>query len=140
MKTLKPHRRWLMVAYLATIGIALLLVNSGISAELRNVMDIRFPLNDKLAHFFLIGGLAYLLPFALLSPNTKHFWLKFTLFMLVLTIGVTVEEYSQRFLATRSFQRWDLIADYLGITCFASLYLLTHKSKRTLNKKQYERT
>ena len=136
MKTLKQNRKLLMVAYLAAIGITLIVVNTGITKEIRDNLDIALPINDKIAHFFLMGSLAYLLPFALLDPSKARFRWNFVGLVALIAFLVTAEEFSQRFLLTRSFQLWDLVADYLGILCFSAFYWLQHA--KSIRNEQYK--
>jgi VanZ family protein len=79
------------------------------------------PGQDKTLHFLLIGGLAV--------PASQLFgWGHDTIRMrgvvqgVVLMIGLsTVEEFSQIFLPTRTFDLADLACNYLGIVCFGLL-------------------
>jgi VanZ family protein len=73
------------------------------------------PAGDKCGHFVLFGSLAFL---ANAAMNGARFQLgsftilKGSLFVLIPTV---LEEFSQIFVSTRSFDLFDLAADFLGI-------------------------
>ena len=73
------------------------------------------PAGDKFGHFMLFGGLAFLANTALAGARLQ--WgaitlLKGSLFVLVPTV---IEEFSQLFFRSRTFDLLDLLADGVGI-------------------------
>ncbi len=86
----------------------------------------RIPLGDKVGHFILYGILTLLIDLALLralrglSPRLLVLRAALTL---ALIIGL--EEVSQRFFSSRSFDLLDLMFSYLGVIVFslAALYI-----------------
>lgn len=85
------------------------------------------PYGDKYIHFILIGTLAYVVNFLMgfrrfTLWNRK--WLSGT--TLIFTI-MTIEEFSQMFVSTRSFDLLDLLANYLGIFTATLVIILTNQ-------------
>lgn len=85
--------------------------------------------SDKMLHFALVGTMAFLLNLSLncvpIRPRSR--WLQWgTTIMLVVA---TAEEFSQLFVAKRTFDWIDLSCNYLGIMVLGSLALLFRKIK-----------
>lgn len=80
----------------------------------------RIPLGDKAGHFILYGILTLLIDLALLrthrglSPSLLVFRAA-----LVLALIIGLEEVSQRFFSSRSFDLLDLAFSYLGVIVFS---------------------
>lgn len=75
----------------------------------------KVPYGDKLMHFFLIGGFAFFMN--LLLRNRKISVGKWAILLgstLVFAL-MTVEEFSQLFVSTRTFELVDLACNYAGI-------------------------
>ena len=73
------------------------------------------PFYDKILHFFLLGGMTFLVN---TSFSTKKINIgRFAVLLGTLIIGtiITFEEFSQIFLPHRNFEIMDLICDYAGI-------------------------
>lgn len=73
------------------------------------------PYGDKLIHFMLIGSLAYVVNFLTHFRRFTFFNRKWLLGSTLIFIIMTIEEFSQIFISTRSFDLLDLSANYLGI-------------------------
>jgi len=83
-----------------------------------------FPNGDKLGHFVLYGLLNCFITIAFLSSHlSKHFdalsaasrgWVTLSI-GLTLALLIALEEYSQKFFSTRTFDLIDLFASYLGV-------------------------
>lgn len=129
MRKVLNHKRKLMLAYLASMGLILLLANSGATDIFRSNVGNYIPQYDKVLHFTLLGSLAFIVPFALLNGDNKDFYLKHLLIFSLIAIGVTAEEFSQKFIDSRSFNYYDLLADYLGLLTFSIIYLLSRRIK-----------
>lgn len=75
-----------------------------------------FPNGDKFGHFLLFGTLNFLLTYvfipAPLHPNAKRVALSIGL---ILALGIGVEEFSQRYFSSRTFDLIDLTLSYLGV-------------------------
>ena len=86
----------------------------------------RVPGSDKVGHFFLIGGLAFLANLALRGRRVPLFGRRLLLGSLAVLVVFTAEEYSQKFNRRRHFDYGDLAADYAGIFCVAWLATRAH--------------
>ena len=85
------------------------------------------PFGDKTAHFLLYGTLTFLVNLAFNNTYWKFFGtaaLKGSVLVLFFAIA---EEFTQIFLASRSFEVADIICDLLGIYLFAKMALWCHE-------------
>ncbi len=73
-----------------------------------------FPMGDKVGHFLLMGMLAFFVALAA-PPARLRFWL------ILLIVGIVLEEISQAFLPYRSFSLLDLFFSLLGVAVFGWL-------------------
>ena len=83
------------------------------------------PFGDKLAHFLLFGLFAGLLNYAW---DFKYFKVRGSIFFLASTLVCVVallEEFTQLFLPSRTFDLLDITADFLGI-CFFTWWFRRH--------------
>lgn len=79
----------------------------------------KVPHGDKIGHFILFGFLAFLVNFGFEFRSVSLFKRAFYLGSLIIFAFATVEECSQIFLSTRSFDLIDLAADLGGIWLFS---------------------
>ena len=70
-------------------------------------------LGDKAGHFVLMGGLAFLLNFAL---RWRVIFSPVQLGGVIVAVFVVAEEFSQKWIPWRTFDYFDLLADFAGIT------------------------
>lgn len=105
--------RWIgTVLWLSAVGVIIYLADSSrTNAVFRFIQNHRGM--DKLGHFVLIGGLAGLLEYSLRG----RLWRGLPLGSLLVAVGCTVEELTQAFIPSRSFDLLDLAANFAGI-CF----------------------
>ena len=106
--------RLLQIAYCIFILLVVALADLGLMSWFREYAG-EYPGIDKAIHFFLVGGLSWVLIFAF---NAKRLFLwESSLFVgTIVTIAlVTLEESSQLLIDARRFELLDLLADYLGI-------------------------
>ncbi len=75
------------------------------------------PLGDKISHFFLMGTLATLANRAFGRRSVRSGWLAAGIGTLVVLTVVVAEEISQIWIPGRTFELYDLAADFLGIAC-----------------------
>ncbi len=75
------------------------------------------PLGDKVGHVFLIGTLAFLLNAALSGRVVNSERFRFQLGGVIVFVLITVEEFSQIWIPSRTFDLKDLAANYIGIFC-----------------------
>jgi polysaccharide biosynthesis protein VpsQ len=91
------------------------------------------PYIDKFSHFFLMGGLSFVLNMSLSGHRISLLSRSAQTGTVVVLILVTLEECSQLFLSHRKFDPIDLIWSILGAVVFgmlASAFLLRNKSGR----------
>jgi len=76
----------------------------------------RFPYGDKVGHFILFGLLNFFLTQAFLSSksNPRRKWVAVSI-GLILALFIALEEWSQQFFSTRTFDLLDLLASWLGL-------------------------
>lgn len=106
--------RWLAFIYAALIAVIVVMADDG---HYRFFFDWfqRTPGADKVGHFMLMGGLAFVVNAALgckLFPWRGRTWL---LGSVIVGVIVTVEEFSQIWIPSRTFDLLDLTSDFLGI-------------------------
>lgn len=111
--------------FLALLCFVLFQANTG-AATLISDIERLIPFGDKLGHFFIYGTLALLANFScgfryvFASPMNQ--W--GSLFALIFS---SAEEFSQLLFATRTFDLFDMMANFSGITAFTLLSLLLSK-------------
>jgi polysaccharide biosynthesis protein VpsQ len=77
----------------------------------------RFPNGDKAGHFVLYGLLNFFLTRAFISPPAGRPRGRVTVSIsLILALIIALEEWSQQYFSTRTFDLLDLLASYLGLT------------------------
>jgi hypothetical protein len=76
------------------------------------------PFGDKIGHFVLMGTFSFLLNLTFGAKMYKVWKVNFLLGSLIVLTLVTLEEFSQIFVAGRSFGATDLIFDCAGIFIF----------------------
>ena len=87
-----------------------------------------FPNGDKVGHFLLMGGVSFC---ANLACAARRIHLRFwnpLLGSLLVTLAVTLEEFSQQFFTTRTFDLLDLAASLAGIWLLGQVaaWLIAH--------------
>jgi polysaccharide biosynthesis protein VpsQ len=106
-------KRWLFAAsWLAFVAFIIWLADTRRARWFFDWIE-RYPGSDKVGHFFLIGGMAFVLNLALrrrLGP--------FLLGSVLVAIVFTAEEFSQLWFTARHFDWGDLAADFAGIAFF----------------------
>lgn len=114
--------KYFAVLFALFIVAVIFLADSGRLGILRFVNGI--PFGDKLGHFLLFGVLTLFIDLAIfrsrpdLSPRLTALRVALTL---ALIIGL--EEFSQRYFASRSFDLVDLTFSYLGVIFFSWMSL-----------------
>ena len=106
--------RLLQIAYCTFIMLVVALADLGLMSWFREYAS-QYPGIDKTIHFFLVGGLSWVLIFAF---NARRLFLRgSSLFVgTIVTIAlVTAEESPQLLMDARRFELLDLLADYFGI-------------------------
>lgn len=123
-----PPSRAAVVAVGLSAAMAVFITTVVVLADTRHLGPLaviyEYRHGDKLGHFMLFGGLAFLLAMAalLLRPRSgTGLALRVTA---VFAAVITLEEFSQIFLPSRSPDPFDLLAGYAGVALGAGLALL----------------
>ena len=130
LKTLIPL---CAVAFFCFILWVIYLANTGQNSVFFQLVA-HIPYGDKLGHFCLFGLLT-------LATNLAFKFKSFTFFSRELFLGtilvfgfVVIEEFSQYFIANRTFDLIDLSADFVGIVFFT--FVTSYLKKMTLRSKK----
>ena len=110
------------------IAVIVLADGGNLPRPIRAIYD--FPNGDKLGHFILFGLLTFFITRAFLSsfPSKSRSWVTLSI-GLVLALLIGLEEFSQKFFPTRTFNLIDLLASYAGIITFALLAFYWRKPR-----------
>jgi len=73
------------------------------------------PYGDKIAHAGLYGIMALLLNYGLNFKQVKHFGISLQRGALLVFIFATLEELTQYYIPSRTFDLGDLLADFVGV-------------------------
>lgn len=133
MKNLNKYK--ITAIYILIIIIVIVVVDSGLTSPFRNWLKVAIPHFDKVGHFFAMGMLAFLLNNMFHKSNSPKLTLASLAGVIISLPIVTLEEYSQKYLAYRTFSYGDLAADYLGIVSFTIMFLFLIKRKYTSKTK-----
>ncbi|NKF49315.1 trypsin [Shewanella sp. WXL01] len=90
------------------------LANTGASSSLFHLVAA-IPYGDKLGHLLLFGSLSCLMIVASRFYRLKLFGKQAYLGAILVSLFVIAEEFSQAFIATRTFDFTDLLFDAIGI-------------------------
>jgi VanZ family protein len=110
------------------IAVIVLADNGSLPHSIRAIYD--FPNGDKLGHFILFGLLNFFLTRTFLSsfPSQPRGWVTLSI-GLTLALFIALEEWSQQFFFTRTFDFVDLFFSYAGIVTFAFLAVFWGKPR-----------
>lgn len=115
MKTRRHLKRWIpFIAWLVFVGGVIVCADTGrLRAFLGWVNSL--PLGDKAGHFVLIGTMAHLLNYALRFKTRRIGKWPFQVGGLIILALITVEEVSQIWIPSRTFDAGDLLANTVGV-------------------------
>lgn len=88
------------------------------------------PGGDKSGHFLLMGGFAFLINLSLSCRIVRIAGKAFLVGSIVALTLITIEEFSQCFIAYRTFDLVDLVADYAGVFVFSRLAMMACKGPK----------
>jgi len=122
--------------YIFLILLIIAFANQGDYLHILKSLVSKIPYGDKWGHFLLMGLLAFFVNILLNCDKFKVFKLSFLKGSVIVLVIITLEEVSQIWIDTRSFDWVDLAFDYLGIFVFGQLawYLTKPKPVATENK------
>jgi polysaccharide biosynthesis protein VpsQ len=109
-------QRWLPFFIFSLFIIGTIVAND--LGRIKSIINLinSLPFGDKFGHIIFIGTLAYLLNYALADRLLKIGNYKILLGCLIIAVTMTIEEFSQIWISTRTFDLIDLSANYLGIS------------------------
>ena len=110
-RDVRTRLKWLTLLYFLALLWIVALANSG---TLR-VFITHIPNGDKICHFLLIGGLAYLIDLSFGARSVRQRRFVLPIGSLLVGAVVVLEEISQLWLVHRTFEPADLMADAAGI-------------------------
>ncbi|MEN0004878.1 MAG: VanZ family protein, partial [Bacteroidota bacterium] len=111
-KTITIHI--LTIGFVLFIGFIIIAANTGTNLAVFKLFKA-IPMGDKLAHFCLVGMLAFLINLSLKNRSFPLFSNSILLGSALVFCFITLEEFSQIWLANRDFELLDLTCNYLGI-------------------------
>lgn len=83
------------------------------------------PYGDKLAHAVLYGIMALLLNYGLNFKSIRFFGLSLQIGAVLVLVFATLEEFTQYYIPSRTFDMGDLLADFIGVIIFS--FITTQK-------------
>jgi polysaccharide biosynthesis protein VpsQ len=119
--------KWLAIVFTLFILLVIVLADAGLLAQYVGfVYEVSW--GDKAGHFILYGILTLLIDLALFRarPHQSRRLLAVKC-GLVLALMIGLEEFSQQYIANRTFDLVDLLFSYLGVTCFSVLAVVLSK-------------
>lgn len=107
--------RYFAALFLAFIIGLIVLADADLLPDFINAI-YDFPNGDKVGHFILYGLLNFFITRVFLSslPTRRGGWVTLSV-GLILALFVALEEFSQKYFASRTFSLLDLTASFLGI-------------------------
>ncbi|OUS28162.1 hypothetical protein A9Q98_07890 [Thalassotalea sp. 42_200_T64] len=130
--------KFIAVLFFAFLCLILFMTNTG---QQSFVLDIRnaIPNGDKVGHICMYGSLAFFANFAFRFRSFKFNHIAGKVFnqygTLLVLLFSTIEEFSQIFIATRTFSLYDMAANLTGITLFTLLSLQLGKYSSRYNQR-----
>ncbi len=77
------------------------------------------PYGDKLGHIFLYGMMAWFLNFGLKFKSYRLFGFNMQIGALIVLAFAIIEELTQYYIPSRSFDLYDILGDFIGVTLFS---------------------
>jgi VanZ family protein len=109
------------ILYLLLIILIIALADQNEYAATLKILVEQIPYGDKWGHFILMGLLSFFINLLLNASSWQIYQFSILKGNTLVLTGVTLEEFSQQFIATRSFDLIDLLFDFLGILAFGYL-------------------
>ena len=132
--------RRLTIAYIGLLTCMVVAADLGLmSPFFRALHNVPFGLGDKLCHFFLVGMLCFFVS-ATLTAGMKRRRKRTVILstIAVLAVLATLEECSQSLFASRSFSRFDMLANVSGIVTFGMLAWLIPWNRSELSARPFD--
>lgn len=119
--------------YLGVIALIIFLADRGDSQFIFSWIR-SIPGGDKIGHFILIGGLAFVANFCLSCRSLKIGQRHFLLGSFIVVLLASLEEFSQLFIRYRTFDLLDLAFDFLGIWLLGRLARRVERTNPSIAK------
>jgi polysaccharide biosynthesis protein VpsQ len=111
--------KWLAILFTLFILLVIILADAGILSHYVGFI-YEFPYGDKAGHFILYGILTLFLDLALFRARPDQNRRRLALQCgLVLALLIGLEEFSQQYFSSRTFDLVDLTFSYLGVIFFS---------------------
>ena len=117
--TIRVVARW-ATAVAALVVIAIVVAADRQTLPLLLQRAYTYPAGDKVGHFVLFGGLAFLAALGFGRRTRPVAGMSVSVSTLVIVVLVTLEEASQVWFPGRTASLWDLLASYAGIAAGAA--------------------
>jgi len=134
-KELLNNKNIIALFYIAFICILVFVSDIGYLNKSRGWLAENVLYYDKAGHFILVGILAFTLNVLFMKTKVKTFYPMLFIGSYLTFVFATIEEFSQIFISSRSFNIYDLIANYLGIAFFSLLFFLMFKKMAASNNR-----
>jgi VanZ family protein len=121
--------KYVAALFFIFIVAVIILVDSGnLPLSIRAIYN--FPNGDKVGHFILFGLLNFFIirAFFISFPSQPRIWVTLSI-GLILALLIAVEEWSQQFFSSRTFDLLDLLASYAGVATFSFLAIYWRSQK-----------
>ena len=125
MKISPASVKILTICYVIILAGIILVADRKSTAYLLDFMRW-IPYGDKIGHFVLMGILSYWVNILLQLRTIGFGRFRYLLGSLIVLGLVTLEEFSQLFIGGRTFDKTDLVADFLGILIFGEIARLSY--------------
>ena len=125
MKISPASVKILTACYVIILAVIIFVADRKSTAYLLNFIG-NIPFGDKIGHFVLMGVLSFWVNLLLNLRTVGIGKIRYLLGSVIVLGLVTIEEFSQLFIKGRTFDKTDLIADFIGILIFGELARLAY--------------
>ena len=117
--------KWLAILFTLFIILVIVLADAGVLAHYVGFV-YAFPFGDKAGHFILYGILTLLINLALFRAYPDQNRIRLAVRCgLTLALLIGLEEFSQQYFSSRTFDLVDLTFSYLGVAFFSGVAIKT---------------
>jgi VanZ family protein len=121
--------KWLAILFTLFILLVIVLADAGVLSHYVGFV-YRFSFGDKAGHFILYGILTLFIDLALLRARPDQSRTRLAIQTgLVLALLIGLEELSQQYFSSRSFDLLDLTFSYLGVLFFSWVAIKTKEGQ-----------
>jgi hypothetical protein len=117
------NRRWIYAGIYIALIVSIIVIADGKTTYRWLNFARGWPYGDKIAHFLLMGGLSFVVNWAMGCRKFALGGWRFLRGGAIVAVLVTLEEFSQLYIRYRTFDLTDLACDFAGIFLFGRLAL-----------------